>query len=156
MVHPRRRRHRLHPTLAGRLSRQHSPRSPGRALDRRGRAPYRKLTVQGDARIVHEAGEDDEWRDLYRSIAKRYVGEESADAYVDNTIDQPRALIAVSLANSTTSTWRMPVEGESGTGIWARRYYGDGTTMAKRRWSRLIAQARSPMVRLDPHRVTDP
>ncbi|MEZ5379581.1 MAG: pyridoxamine 5'-phosphate oxidase family protein [Acidimicrobiales bacterium] len=94
--------------------------------------PYRKLTVQGDARIVHEAGEDDEWRDLYRSIAKRYVGEESADAYVDNTIDQPRALIAVSLANSTTSTWRMPVEGESGTGIWARRYYGDGTIMAKR------------------------
>ncbi len=94
--------------------------------------PYRKLTVQGDARILREPGEDDEWRDLYRSIAKRYIPADSADAYVDNTIDQPRALIAVSLTDSTTSTWRMPVDGESGTGIWARRYYGEGTAMANR------------------------
>src|SRR4051795_9817882 len=57
--------------------------------------PYRKITIQGDAVIVHEPGQDDEWRDLYRSIAKRYVPEEAADAYVNDTIDQPRALIAV-------------------------------------------------------------
>jgi PPOX class probable F420-dependent enzyme len=92
--------------------------------------PYRKVTVQGDARVVHEPGEDDAWRDLYRQIAKRYVPEDAADEYVDNTIDQPRALIAVPLRTSRVQTWRMPVEGEDGTGIWHRRYYGDGTKMA--------------------------
>ena len=94
--------------------------------------PYRKLTVQGDARIVQEPGDDDAWRDLYRSIAARYIGTDAANAYVDATIDQPRALIAVSLTDSTTSSWRMPIEDEPGTGIWARRYYGDGTQMAER------------------------
>jgi PPOX class probable F420-dependent enzyme len=92
--------------------------------------PYRKLTVQGRARIVHEPGNDDAWRDLYRHIAKRYVPEEAADNYVDGTIDQPRALIAVPLAGSVVSTWRMPIEDENPTGIWARRYFGDGTMMA--------------------------
>lgn len=92
--------------------------------------PYRKVTIQGDARIVHEPGADDEWRDLYRRIAKRYVPEEAADAYVDDTIDQPRALIAVSMPAARVSTWRMPVGEEMATGIWARRYYLDGTRMA--------------------------
>jgi PPOX class probable F420-dependent enzyme len=94
--------------------------------------PYRKLTVQGRARIVHEPGDDDVWRDLYRTIAKRYVPAESADAYVDGTIDQPRALIGVPIAGSTVTTWRMPLPGEDPTGIWHRRYYGDGTMMAAR------------------------
>ena len=94
--------------------------------------PYRKVTVQGTARIVHDVGHDDEWRDLYRAIAKRYVPAEAADAYVDDTIDQPRALIAVPLGGeSRTTTWRMPVADEDGTGIWARRYYLDGTHMAQ-------------------------
>lgn len=94
--------------------------------------PYRKVTVQGVARIVHDVGEDDAWRDLYRSIAKRYVPAEAADAYVNDTIDQPRALIAVSLTgDSRTTTWRMPVADEDGTGIWHRRYFLDGTHMAE-------------------------
>jgi PPOX class probable F420-dependent enzyme len=94
--------------------------------------PYRKVTVQGDARIVHDVGNDDEWRDLYRAIAKRYVPAEAADAYVDDTIDQPRALIGVQVGGaSRTTTWRMPVADEDGTGIWARRYYLDGTHMAQ-------------------------
>lgn len=94
--------------------------------------PYRKVTVQGFARIVHEPGHDDVWRDLYRSIAYRYVPVEAADDYVQNTIDQPRALIAVSMTAPGTrvQTWRMPVEGEDPTGIWHRRYYLDGTVMA--------------------------
>lgn len=92
--------------------------------------PYRKVSVQGQARIVHEPGNDDAWRDLYRSIAKRYVDDEAADAYVDNTVDQPRALIGVPLAGSKVSTWRMPVAGEDPTGIWHRRYFLDGTMMA--------------------------
>lgn len=94
--------------------------------------PYRKLTVQGTARIVHDLGADDHWRDLYRSIAKRYVPPAGADAYVDGTIDQPRALIAVPLGGSSrTTSWRMPVAGEDGTGIWHRRYFLDGTQMAQ-------------------------
>ena len=94
--------------------------------------PYRKVTVQGTARIVHDVGDDDEWRDLYRSIAKRYVPADAADAYVDGTIDQPRALVAVQLGGgSRTTTWRMPVDGEPGTGIWHRRYYLEGTRMAR-------------------------
>lgn len=92
--------------------------------------PYRKVTVQGAARIVHEPGADDIWRDLYRTIAKRYVPAEAADAYVDATIDQPRALVAVPVAGSVVTTWRMPLPGEDATGIWHRRYYLDGTSMA--------------------------
>ena len=53
--------------------------------------PYRKITVRGIARIVHQPGNDDDWRDLYRQIAKRYVPAEAADAYVDDTVDQPSA-----------------------------------------------------------------
>ena len=92
--------------------------------------PYRKVTVQGRARIVHEPGHDEVWRDLYRTIAKRYVPAERADAYVDGTIDQPRALIAVPLAGSVVTTWRMPLDDEDQTGIWHRRYFLDGTMMA--------------------------
>lgn len=94
--------------------------------------PYRKVTIRGDVRMVHDLGADDEWRDLYRSIAKRYISDEAADGYVDGTIDQPRALLAISLAApSRVTTWRMPLPGEDGTGIWHRRYYGDGTMMAQ-------------------------
>jgi nitroimidazol reductase NimA-like FMN-containing flavoprotein (pyridoxamine 5'-phosphate oxidase superfamily) len=94
--------------------------------------PYRKVTVQGHARIVHEPGHDDEWRHLYRHIAYRYVPVEQADAYVDNTVDQPRALVAVAMGGEDVrlSTWRMPAEDEEPTGIWHRRYYLDGTVMA--------------------------
>jgi hypothetical protein len=94
--------------------------------------PYRKVTIRGMARIVHEPGNDDVWRDLYRQTAKRYVEADAADAYVDNTIDQPRALLAVSMndADVRITTWRMPV-GDEDTGIWHRRYYLDGTHMAR-------------------------
>ena len=95
--------------------------------------PYRKVTIQGRAELLHDVGADDEWRDLYRQIAYRYVDREQADAYVDNTIDQPRALIGVPLAGNGTKvlTWRMPVGDEDPTGIWHRRYYLDGTSMAR-------------------------
>ena len=95
--------------------------------------PYRKLTIRGVVQVVHPPGEDGAWRDRYRSIAKRYVSDESADAYVDGTDDQPRALCAVDLDAPATawSTWRMPVRGEDPRGVWADRYYLPGT-----KWSR--------------------
>lgn len=95
--------------------------------------PYRKVAVQGTAEMLYEPGRDDEWRDLYRQIAYRYIDTERADDYVQNTIDQPRALLGVPLsgAGTTTVTWRMPVEDEDPTGIWHRRYYIDGSIMAR-------------------------
>ncbi len=95
--------------------------------------PYRKVTLQGTAEMLFEPGADDEWRDLYRAIAKRYVPADEADAYVDNTIDQPRALLGVSLDPEVSKvlSWRMPIDDEDPTGIWARRYFGDGTIMAR-------------------------
>jgi PPOX class probable F420-dependent enzyme len=95
-------------------------------------APYRKVTLQGASRLVHDLGDDDVWRDLYRRIACRYVPADAAEAYVQGTIDQPRALFAVSLNEARVSTWRMPVAGEDPTGIWHRRYYLDGTMLAGR------------------------
>jgi nitroimidazol reductase NimA-like FMN-containing flavoprotein (pyridoxamine 5'-phosphate oxidase superfamily) len=85
--------------------------------------PYRKVLVQGRSEIVHDVGRDDEWRELYRRIAGRYVSPEDAQTYVEETIDQPRALLAISLASSKVRSWRMPIEGESYKGIWANRYY---------------------------------
>ena len=95
-------------------------------------SPYRKVTLEGAATIVHELGEDDAWRDLYRRIARRYVPAEGAERYIQETIDQPRALIGLSLATAKVATWRMPVGGEPYTGIWHDRYYAEGSKMAER------------------------
>jgi len=89
--------------------------------------PYRKVIVEGVAELVHDVGEDDVWRDQYRRIAGRYVDPEDAEAYVQNTIDQPRGLFRVPLNGSKVTTWRMPLEGEDGMGIWHDRYYVPGT-----------------------------
>jgi PPOX class probable F420-dependent enzyme len=85
--------------------------------------PYRKVIVQGRARVVHEVGQDDLWRDRYRRIAERYLAHQDANAYVDVTDDQPRALCAVDLAEAEVKTWRMPNPNEPYQGIWARRYW---------------------------------
>ncbi len=94
--------------------------------------PYRKVSVQGSARIVQEVGNDDEWRDIYREIACRFLDDEGADRYLTATHDQPRALIAVDLETAKVTTWRMPLDDEPGTGIWASRYYADGSRMSRR------------------------
>ena len=91
------------------------------------RLPYRKVLAEGTAELVHDVGHDDEWRDLYRRIAGRYIDEHSAEAYVQNTIEQPRGLFRLVLADAKVSTWRMPVKGESIMGIWHDRYYTPGT-----------------------------
>jgi nitroimidazol reductase NimA-like FMN-containing flavoprotein (pyridoxamine 5'-phosphate oxidase superfamily) len=87
--------------------------------------PYRKVVIEGSAELVHDIGEDDLWRDLYRKIAGRYVPGEGAKAYVQNTIHEPRGLFRVPLAGSKVRSWRMPMEGEAQEGIWHQRYYQD-------------------------------
>ena len=89
--------------------------------------PYRKVIVEGEAQLVYDIGEDATWRDLYRRIAGRYVSEEEAEAYVQNTIDQPRGLYRVPLSDATVKTWRMPLSGEAPEGIWHKRYYQPNT-----------------------------
>lgn len=86
-------------------------------------APVRKLIARGDAVLEHDLGEDDAWRDRYRSIALRYTPEHFADAYLADTIAEPRALYSLDLASAETSTWRMPLKGEDRLAVWAKKYY---------------------------------
>ena len=50
--------------------------------------PYRKILADGRVELVHDIGDDDLWRNLYRDIASRYIREDAAEACVHNTIDQ--------------------------------------------------------------------
>jgi PPOX class probable F420-dependent enzyme len=90
--------------------------------------PYRKVLVEGKAELVHDIGNDDIWRERYRRIARRYVDEAGADGYIQNTINQPRGLFRVVLESADVKTWRMPLQGEEGMGIWHDRYYTPGTS----------------------------
>lgn len=90
--------------------------------------PYRKVLLEGRAELVHDTGHDDVWRDRYRRIAQRYVDEAGAEAYIRNTINQPRGLFRLKLADADVKTWRMPLPGEDGMGIWHDRYYTPGTS----------------------------
>ena len=85
--------------------------------------PYRKILIQGSAGLVHDVGEDDEWRELYLSMASRYVSKAGALTYVNNTVKEPRGLYRVDLATSFVKSWRMPVADEDPMGIWHQRYY---------------------------------
>jgi nitroimidazol reductase NimA-like FMN-containing flavoprotein (pyridoxamine 5'-phosphate oxidase superfamily) len=97
-------------------------------------APYRKVTVRGTVEIVHDLGNDDQWRDIYRTIACRYVTETEADAYLRNTKDEPRALLGLRMSTSDVSTWRMPIrgQGENPASVWAAKYYTATDDLEKR------------------------
>ncbi|MCU1394758.1 MAG: hypothetical protein JWM34_3186 [Ilumatobacteraceae bacterium] len=96
--------------------------------------PYRKVTLQAHVQVLYQPGRDRLWQHLYRAIAARYITVEAANAYVDGTDDQPRALCAVDLTASTThmTSWRMPVEGEDPRGMWHDRYYVRGSKLSQR------------------------
>ena len=87
--------------------------------------PMRKLIARGTAELVHDLGADDAWRDLYRSIACRYTPERFADAYLADTIAEPRALFRLVLADADVATWRMPLadRGEDPLAVWSTQYY---------------------------------
>ena len=85
--------------------------------------PMRKLVARGRAVLEHDLGDDDRWRDRYRTIAVRYLPEAYADAYLADTHDEPRALWSLDLATAEIATWRMPVAGEDPLAVWASRYY---------------------------------
>ena len=83
----------------------------------------RKVVARGPSEVVHDLGEDDEWRDIYRRITLRYVPESFADAYLADTHDEPRALIAMDLEGARLSTWRMPAKDEDRLAVWSPKYY---------------------------------
>ncbi len=93
--------------------------------------PYRKVLAEGEAELVHDIGVDDLWRDRYRRIACRYVPEDAAEDYIQATIDQPRGLYRLPLAQASVRTWRMPVDDEDQAGIWHQRYYRPGTILSR-------------------------
>ena len=94
--------------------------------------PYRKIIVEGKATMVHDLGEDSLWRDLYTEMAERYIGPEFVREYVENTIDQERALFNLPLCDKNVKSWRMPIKGEDETGIWHKRYYAKGTKFSEK------------------------
>jgi PPOX class probable F420-dependent enzyme len=94
--------------------------------------PYRKVIVEGEAEIVHDLGQDDRWRDLYRRIAYRYGPQAMADEYIEETIDQPRALLRVALDRAQVRSWRMPLPGEAYESMWHRRYFRPESKLGKR------------------------
>jgi len=87
--------------------------------------PYRKVLIDGGAELLHDVGEDDAWRDLYLRLSARYIPQRDAEAYVRNTLNEPRGLFRVVLADAKVRSWRLPVDGEASEGIWHKRYYKD-------------------------------
>ena len=94
--------------------------------------PYRKVIIDGEAELVHDLGDDDRWRDLYRRIARRYGPEEMVEQYIQATIDQPRALLRVRLDRAEIRSWRMPQAGEPYEGMWHRRYFRPESELGRR------------------------
>lgn len=86
-------------------------------------APYRKVFVKGRVSVEHVPGDDDAWRALYRDIAVRYTPEAFADAYINATVHEPRALLSLPCDPASVTTWRMPLAGEDPAGVWAGQYY---------------------------------
>lgn len=90
------------------------------------RGTYRKVVVRGPVVVEHGLGEDDAWRDIYRSITMRYTPEQWGDAYLSDTASEPRALLSLEMADTEVTTWRMPSEThEDRLAVWAKKYYHD-------------------------------
>jgi nitroimidazol reductase NimA-like FMN-containing flavoprotein (pyridoxamine 5'-phosphate oxidase superfamily) len=86
--------------------------------------PYRKVVLRGAVTTLFPLGRDDEWRDVYRRITLRYVPETWGDAYLDDTRDEPRALLGLTMAEARVTSWRMPARpGEDPLAVWAPKYY---------------------------------
>ncbi|HVF31971.1 MAG TPA: pyridoxamine 5'-phosphate oxidase family protein [Acidimicrobiales bacterium] len=91
-----------------------------------------QVIVRGEVQVVHGLGEDDSWRDVYRRITLRYLPESAADAYLQDTWDEPRALLSLVLSDARVTTWRFPLgPGEDWLDVWAPRYYHDGHPRAQ-------------------------
>lgn len=81
------------------------------------------MFVKGTVRIDHRPGEDDEWRATYRDLAIRYTPDAFADAYINATMHEPRALLSLPCAPDDVTSWRMPEADEDPAGVWAGQYY---------------------------------
>jgi PPOX class probable F420-dependent enzyme len=86
-------------------------------------APFRKVFVKGTVTVEHGPGEDDAWRSRYRDIATRYTPDAFADAYINATVHEPRALLSLPCDPSQVTSWRMPLAGEDPAEVWAPQYY---------------------------------
>lgn len=90
------------------------------------RGTYRKVVVRGEVTIEHGLGEDDHWRETYRDITMRYTPEQWGDAYLTDTVNEPRALLSLDMATADVTSWRMPsADNEDRLAVWAKKYYHD-------------------------------
>ena len=48
----------------------------------------RKVVARGEVTLVHDLGEDDAWRDIYRAITMRYVPEHWGESYLNDTHEE--------------------------------------------------------------------
>jgi nitroimidazol reductase NimA-like FMN-containing flavoprotein (pyridoxamine 5'-phosphate oxidase superfamily) len=94
----------------------------------------RKIIVKGEAKVVYEPGQDDEWRDLRLPLATDYwegpreqpdgtVEWNWNEAYTAMTRDEPRALVGIPLEGSRVTSWRMPAVGEYLHEAWSSSYH---------------------------------
>jgi hypothetical protein len=91
-----------------------------------------QVVVRGECRVVRPLGHDDEWRDIYRRITLRYLPPAAGDAYLQDTWDEPRALLGLRLADADVTSWRFPMRaGEDWLDVWAPRYYHEGHPRAQ-------------------------
>jgi len=91
-----------------------------------------QVIIRGVVQVIHPLGEDDAWRDVYRRITLRYLPEPAADAYLNDTWDEPRALLGLPLRDASVTTWRFPLRpDEDWLDVWAPRYYHDGHPRAR-------------------------
>jgi nitroimidazol reductase NimA-like FMN-containing flavoprotein (pyridoxamine 5'-phosphate oxidase superfamily) len=89
----------------------------------------RKVIARGQAELIYDVGNDDEWRAIYRDITMRYVPVQFANKYLSDTHDEPRGLWSLDLTTARVDTWRMPAgKDEDSLAVWAPKYYHDART----------------------------
>lgn len=96
--------------------------------------PHTKITIRNRAEIVYEPGHEDDWRDLRlpqptpawtggTRLTDGTVEWDWNEAYNIMTWNEPRALVAVSVASAKTTSWRLPLVGEYLEEAWSGKYY---------------------------------
>ena len=93
--------------------------------------PYRKVTVQGDGPHPATSRATTTCGATPTEPSPRATSRSSRPRPTSRTPSTSRGRSSACRSPaSRVTTWRMPVEDEAPTGIWARRYYADGTAFA--------------------------
>ena len=99
--------------------------------------PLRKVMITGNARILFDAGQDEEWLEWRVPRPSPNWGPKIledgreewswSEAYATASYDESRILVGIELAESRVTSWRMPLLGEYLDTLWAPSYYTRAT-----------------------------